>query len=89
MLISYNHFYITKFFNNLCSIDVSGSVNSNTNSPLITSFDKNFIFSFYNSSRLAYEVKKYQKLICCHPKVVVILVIRYKLCPSFHNSAVF
>ena len=28
----------------------------------INTFDKNFNFSFYNSSRLSYEVSKYQKI---------------------------
>ena len=58
MLISYNHFYVTNCANNLCSVDVSVSVNSNINGPSINIFDKNFNFSFYNSSRLCYDVRK-------------------------------
>ena len=63
MLISYNHFHITICTNNKCFVDVSVSVNSNINI-----FDKNFNFSFYNSSRLSYEVKKYQKINLLAPK---------------------
>ena len=62
MLISYNHFYITNCNNTLCSIDVSVSVNSNINGPSTNIFDKNFNFSFCDSSRLSYEVRKYQKV---------------------------
>ena len=61
MLISYKHFYVTNCTNTLCSVDVSVSVNSNINGPSINIFDKNFNFSFYNSSRLSYDVRKYQK----------------------------
>ena len=57
MLISYNHFYVTNCTNTLCSVDVSVSVNSNINGPSINIFDKNFNFSFYNSSRLSYEAR--------------------------------
>ena len=48
MLISCNHFYVTNCTNNLCSVDVSVSVNSNINSPTTNVFDKNFNFSFYS-----------------------------------------
>ena len=61
MLTSYNHFYVTDCTNTLCSVDVSVSVNSNINAPSINIFDKNFNLSFYNSSRLSYDVRKYQK----------------------------
>ena len=37
---------MTKFTNNLCSIAVLGSVNSNTNGRSITSLDKNSILVF-------------------------------------------
>ena len=62
ILISYNHFYVTNCTNTLCSVDVSISVNSNINGPSINIFDKSFNFSFYNSSRLSYEVRKDQKV---------------------------
>ena len=75
ILISYNHFYVTNCTNTLCSVDVSVSFNSNINGPSINIFDKNFNFSFYNSSRLSYDIRKYQKLTCWHPKVVEILTI--------------
>ena len=61
MLILYNHWYVTNCTNNLCSVDVSVSVNSNINGPSINIFNKNFDFRLYNSSRLPYEVSKYQK----------------------------
>ena len=61
MLISYNHFHVTNCTNTLCSVDVSVYVNSNINGLSINIFDKNFHFSFYNISRLSYEVRKYQK----------------------------
>ena len=61
MLISYNNFYVTNCANTLCSVDVSFSFNSNVNDPLINIFDKNFNFSFYNSNRLSFDVRKYQK----------------------------
>ena len=75
MLISYNHFYVTNCKNTLCSVDVSVSFNSNINGPSINTFDKNFNFSFYNSSRLCYDVRKYQKINLLAPKVVEILTI--------------
>ena len=59
MLILYYHFHVTICNNNLCSVDVSVSVNSNINGPSINIFDKKFNFSFGNSSRLSYEVRKY------------------------------
>ena len=62
MLISCNYFYVTNCTNNLCSVYVSVSVNSNINGHSINIFHKNFNFSFYNSSRLFYEVRKYQKI---------------------------
>ena len=68
LLISYNHFYVTNCTNTLCSVDVSVSVNSNINGPSINIFDKNFNFSFYNSSRLSYEVREYQKIHLLAPK---------------------
>ena len=46
----------------LSSIDVSVFVDSNINGPLINIRDKNFNFSFYNNSRLPYDVKKHQKI---------------------------
>ena len=61
MLISYNHYYVNNCTNTLCSVDVSVSFNSNINGPSINIFDKNFNFSFYNSSRLCYDARKYQK----------------------------
>ena len=60
MAVSYNHFYVTNCANNLCSVNVSVSVNSNINGPSIIIFDKNFNFSFYNS--------KYQKINLLAPK---------------------
>ena len=68
MPILYYHFYVTSCTNNLCSVDISVSVNSNINGPSINIFDKNFNFSFYNSSRLSYEVRKYQKINLLAPK---------------------
>ena len=62
MLILCNHFYVTNCTNNLCSVYASVSVNSNINGHSINIFDKNFNFSFYNSSRLFYEARKYQKI---------------------------
>ena len=76
MLISYNNFYVTNCANTLCSVDVSFSFNSNVNDPLINIFDKNFNFSFYNSNRLSFDVRKYQK------KFIEILTI-WMSCPSF------
>ena len=73
MLILYYHFYVNNCTNNLCSDNVSISVNSNVNGPSINILGKNFNFSFYNSSRLSHEVRKYQKTYC-HPKVAVILI---------------
>ena len=75
MLILYYYFYVTNCTNSLCSVDVSVSVNSNINGPSINIFDKNFNFSFYNSSGLPYEVRKYQKINLLPPKVAVILII--------------
>ena len=46
MLISYNHFYVTNCTKNLCSVDLSVSVNSNINGLSIGIFDNNFNFSF-------------------------------------------
>ena len=66
-LISDNHFYVTNCSNALCSVDVSVSANSNINGHSINVFDKNFNFSFYNSSRLSY-VRKYQKINLLAPK---------------------
>ena len=63
MLISYNH-----YTNTLCSVDVSVSFNSNINGSSINIFGKNFNFSFYNSSRLCYDVRKYQKINLLAPK---------------------
>ena len=68
MPILYYNFYVTNCTNNLCSVDVSVSVNSNINGPSINIFDKNFNFSFYNSSRLSYEIKKYQNINLLAPK---------------------
>ena len=68
MLISYNHYYVNNCTNTLCSVDVSVSFNSNINGPSINIFDKNFNFSFYNSSRLCYDVRKYQKINLLAPK---------------------
>ena len=65
MLILYYHFKVTNCTNNLCSVDVSVSVNSNINGPSINILDKNFNFSFYKSSRLSYEVRKYKKINFC------------------------
>ena len=62
MLISYNHLSVTNCTNNLCSVDVSVCVNSIINGSSINIFYKNFNFSFYNSSRLSYDVRKYQKI---------------------------
>ena len=62
MLISYNHFYVTYCAKNLRSVDVSISVNSIFNGPSINIFDKSFNFSFYSSSRLPYDVRKYQRI---------------------------
>ena len=61
MLISYNHFYVT-YCAMLRSADVSISVNSSYNGPSINIFDKNFNFSFSSSSRLPYDVRKYQRI---------------------------
>ena len=68
MLISYSHFHVPNCSHTLCSVDVSVSVNSNINGPSINIFDKNFNFSFYNSSRLCYDVRKYQKINLLAPK---------------------
>ena len=62
MLTSYNHFYVNNCTNNLCSVDVSVSVSSNINGSSINIFDKNFNFSFYNSRKLSYDVRQYQKI---------------------------
>ena len=64
MPILYYHFHVTNCTNNLCSVDVSDSVNSNINGPSINIFDRNFNFSFYSSSRLCHGVRKYQKITC-------------------------
>ena len=68
MLISYSLFYGTNFTNNLCSVDISVSANSNINGLSINIFDKDFNFSFFNSSRLPYEVRKYKKITLLAPK---------------------
>ena len=68
MLISYNYYYVNNCTNTLCSVDVSVSFNSNLNGPSINIFDKKFNFSFYNSSRLCYDVRKYQKINLLAPK---------------------
>ena len=68
MLISYNHFYVTNYTNTSCFVDVSVSVNSSINGPLINIFDKNINFSFYDSSRLSYVVRKYQQNNLLGPK---------------------
>ena len=68
ILISYNHFYVTNCANTLCSTDVSISVNSNINGPSINTFDKNFNFSFCNSSRLSDDVRKHKKINLLAPK---------------------
>ena len=77
MLSSYKDFYVTNCTNTLCSGDVSVSVNSNIDGPSINIFNKTFNFSFYNSSRLPYEIRKYKKNLLTPkgPKVVVILII--------------
>ena len=67
-LILYYHFYVTNCNNNLWSGDVSFTVNSNINGPSINIFDKNFNFTFYNSRRLSYEVRKYKKINLLAPK---------------------
>ena len=64
MLISYNHYYVS----NCTNVDVSVSFNSNINGPSINIFDKNFHISFYNSNRLCYNVRKYQKINLLAPK---------------------
>ena len=64
MLISYEHFYITNCTNTLCSVHVPVSVNGCSSNI----FDKNFNFSFCNSSRLPYEVRKYQNINLLAPK---------------------
>ena len=68
MLIWHNYFYLTNCTNNLCSVDVSVSDNRNINGPSINIFDKNFNLSFYNSSRLRYEFRIYQKINLLVPK---------------------
>ena len=68
MLISYNHYYVNNCTNTLFSVDVSISSNGAINGPSINIFDKNFNFSFYNSSRLSYDVRKYQKINLLVPK---------------------
>ena len=67
-LISYNHFYVISCTNTLCSADIAVSFNNNISGPSINIFDKNFNFSFYNSSRLPYEFRKYQKINLLAPK---------------------
>ena len=49
-------------------LNVSVFVSNNVNDPPINIFDKNFNFSLGNSSRLPYEVKKYQKSNLLVPK---------------------
>ena len=68
MQISYNNDYVSNCTNTLCSVDVPVSFNSNINGPSINIFDKNFNFIFYNSSRLCYDVRKYQKINLLAPK---------------------
>ena len=68
MLISYSHFHVTNCSHTLCSVDVSVSVNSNINGPLINIFDKNFNFSCYSHSRLSYDARKYQKINLLAPR---------------------
>ena len=67
-LILYSHFYVTNFTNNLYSVDISDSVNTNLNGPSINIFDKGFSFTFYNSIRLLHEAKEYQKNNLFSPK---------------------
>ena len=66
MLISYDHYYVNNC--TLCTVDVSVYFNSNINGPSISFFDKDFNFSFYNSIRLRYDVRKYQKINLLAPK---------------------
>ena len=66
MLISYKHFYVTNC--TLCSVDVSVFFNSNINGPSLNIFYKNFNVSFCKSSRLCYDVRKYQKINLLAPK---------------------
>ena len=68
MLISCSHYYVNNCTNTLCSVDVSVSFNSNINGPSINIFNKMFNFSFCNSSRLYYGVRKYQKINLLAPK---------------------
>ena len=50
---------------NLFSVDVSVPVNNNITGRSINIFDKNFNFSFYNSSRLSYmRLRNIKKLTC-------------------------
>ena len=55
--------------NNLCSVDVSVSVNSNMNGPSNNIFNKNFNFSFCNSGRLPYKFSKHEIINLLAPKV--------------------
>ena len=66
MLNSFYYFYATNC--HLLSVDVSVSDNSNITGRSINIFDRNLNFSFYNSSRLFYEVRKYQKINLLAPK---------------------
>ena len=62
LMLSYNS------TSNLCSFDVSASVNNNINDPSINILDKNFNFNFYNNNRLPYEGRKYQAINFLTPK---------------------
>ena len=63
MLISYYNFHVADC--NLFSVDISVSVNRNITGHSINTFDKNFNFSFYNSSRLSYmRLGNINKLMC-------------------------
>ena len=57
LMLSYN------CTSNLCSFDLSASVNSNINDPSINILDKKFNFNFYNNNKLPYEVRKHQEII--------------------------
>ena len=78
MLISYCHFYVTNFqITNLCSIDVSFSVNNNIKGPSINVFFffLNLILVFRITEGCLLRLGNIKKIICSHLKVVVILTI--------------
>ena len=75
MLISYKHFYVTNCTNNLCSVHVLVSVNSNIDCGSINILIKSSTLVLTRAAGCLRKSGYIKKLTCWHPKVVVILII--------------